>query len=115
MQTSDGPCKPGDFTFPAVNDSNIPGLLGLFTLKRLRPILDTVNNKLYCLGPGDFDLAAAMPPGTECFDLDTAPSGHLLLPITKYAELEKQKANGSLNIDNTPISLLTVTPPGLQK
>ena len=46
--------------------------------------MDLNTNKIYFLGPGDYDLMRAMPPGTDCYQAVEAPSGHLVLPIGEY-------------------------------
>ena len=69
FQQSDGTYTCGEFDTPTLRDSLLPGLLGLTSLKQRRAILDMVNNQLHFLGPGDFDLARALPPGTETYDL----------------------------------------------
>ena len=74
----------GKITTPTVSGSDLPGLLGLQALKRNRTVMDLNTNKIYFLGPGDYDLLRAMPPGTDCYQATEAPSGHLVLPICEY-------------------------------
>ena len=58
-------------------------------------------------GPGDYDLEAMLPPGTDTFQMREAPSGHLLLPCTHYKEIDSQQMKGSLTLDkNQSRSLL---------
>ena len=94
-----------DFDTPTMRDSMLPGLLGLTSMKQRRAILDMVNNQLHFLGPGDFDLLQALPPGTETYDLVEAPSGHLILPCNCYEGFDEQQKNGSLVMDQAPIHL----------
>ena len=75
----------GKITTPTVSGSDLPGLLGLQALKRNRAVMDLNSNKIYFLGPGNYDLLHAMPPGTDCYQAVEAPSGHLVLPICEYA------------------------------
>ncbi len=51
------------------------------------------------MGPGDYDLAKAVPPGSDCIGLKTAPSGHLLLPIDKYDGFDHREQQGGLTGD----------------
>ena len=51
----------------------MPGLLGKLALKRNRAVWDFTTDQLYFLGPGDYDLLRALPPGTDTFQLETAP------------------------------------------
>ena len=60
--------------------SDLPGLLGKLALKRNRAVWDFVRHRLYFMGLGDYDQDKAMPPGTDSFQLETAPSGHSVLP-----------------------------------
>jgi hypothetical protein len=52
-------------------------------MKAKRTIIDTINLKLYMCGPGDTQIIAA--PGTEVFQLEQSPSGHLILPVSDFA------------------------------
>ena len=74
----------GKITTPTVSGSDLPGLLGLQALRKNRAVMDLNTNKIYFLGPGDYDLLRAMPPGTDCYQAAEAPSGHLVLPICEY-------------------------------
>ena len=106
FQKLDGSFHSGSFEAPIVKDSDLPGLLGLTSLKNRRAILDLVTNQLHFLGPGDYDLMTALPPGTDTFQLKHAPSGHLILPCNKFQEFDKEQANGKFTLDQTPITLL---------
>ena len=106
FQKLDGSFHSGSFEAPIVKDSDLPGLLGLTSLKNRRAILDLVTNQLHFLGPGDYDLMTALPPGTDTFQLKHAPSGHLILPCNKFQEFDKEQANGKFTLDQTPIALL---------
>ena len=44
-----------------------------------------MTDALCFMGPGDYELEKAMPPGTDSFQLETAPSGHSVLPCCEYA------------------------------
>ena len=63
---------------------DLPGLLGKQALKTNRAVWDFVTDTLYFMGPGDYELDRAMPPGTDKFQLETAPSGHSVLPCCEY-------------------------------
>jgi hypothetical protein len=70
------------FTAPVISNSEVPALLGLQSLQRQRAVVDTTNRKLYLMGPGGYTINIS--PGSTCYDLREAPTGHLLLPITNY-------------------------------
>ena len=64
----------------------MPGLLGRMALTNNRAVWDFITDKLYFLGPGDYDLLRALPPGTDMFQLERAPSGHSVLPCCEFSE-----------------------------
>ena len=77
---------------PSLENSNTPGLLGLKSLRENRALLDTVNNKLYFVGPGDFQLEKLLPEGTMAFPCEYARSGHMCLPCCEYSgKIDKTK------------------------
>ena len=80
----------GDLRVPAVANSDLPGLLGLTALKKNRAVLDFTTLKLYFCGPNDYELEKGLPEGTDVYQLETAPSGHIVLPCCEY-----QKASTS--------------------
>ena len=126
----------GFITTPTVQSSELPGLLGLAALRNNRAILDFQKMELYFVGPGDYDLQSCLPPGSDGFQLEVAPSGHLVLPCCEYASgtasqdhsltLVTQEGRQSRGIPPPPRgppvlptiiseSLVLTTPPGLQK
>ena len=63
-----------------------------------------------------------LPPGTECFDLQKSTSGHLILPMTHYEELDMTKktvkgftdeAPRALHADEVANKVPVAPPPGL--
>ena len=84
---------------PTVPNSDLPGLLGLQSLRRARTIIDTETNKLYMLGPGDYDIMKVMPPGTTVVQLEESPSGHLMMPCDQYHQFDAEQKNGGLVLD----------------
>ena len=80
----------GNLQVPAVSNSDLPGLLGLTALRNNRAILDFNTLRLHFCGPGDYELEREVPPGTDTYQLETAPSGHIVLPCCEY-----QKASTS--------------------
>ena len=83
MATTDGRSIRGTFLTPTVNgESNLPALPGLKALRE--------NGAILCL----HDLTIAFcgkekpkieyPSGTEIFQLECAPSGHLMLPCSDF-------------------------------
>ena len=60
-------------------------------------IWDFQNMKLYFVGPGEYDLERNLPPGTDVFQLERAPSGHIVLPICEF-EGAPSKPEHTLNL-----------------
>ena len=95
----------GNITIPTVTDSELPGLLGLTALRKNRAILDLNTMKVHFCGPGDYDLQAALPPGTDSIQAEIAPSGHMVVPCCEFDERN--------NTEEHTLTLLS-RPPGLQ-
>jgi hypothetical protein len=74
----------GDYEAATLPNSQVPGLLGLNSLRRKRGLIDTFNNKLYTIGPGGYTLKVS--PGSKVHELHDAPSGHLLLPVSMWKQ-----------------------------
>ena len=74
----------GEVLTPVVDSSSLPGLLGLNALRRNRAVLDFNTLQLHFCGPGNYDLQTGLPPGTESFQCEIAPSGHIVLPCCEY-------------------------------
>jgi hypothetical protein len=81
----------GNFTTPVVANSELPGLLGLKTMRNNRAVLDMVNLQLHFCGPSDINLT--LPSGTKSFQLEISPSGHLVLPCTNFENMHNNPPN----------------------
>ena len=78
--------------------------------------------KMYFAGPGDYDLNRGLPPGTDCFQCELAPSGHMVIPCCEYGNETGQHGSGELTLvtqqrtETSPGSSSSVAgPPGLSK
>jgi hypothetical protein len=85
----------GSSITPMNSGSEFLSLLGLSSLRKNRGIC----------GPGDYELQKAFPPGSDSFQLELAPSGHLVFPC---CELDGEKAVTS---DDFTLSLVTRSQP----
>jgi len=81
----------GTFELPVVPDSELPGLLGLQSMRDRRTILDLNTMQMHLLGPGDYDLLTILPPGSESYQCLTAPSGHMVLPCCAYDGVDRSE------------------------
>ena len=97
LGTDDGKVITGTYEVPTVPKSTLPALLGLTAATECRMLIDTLSQKVYMLGPGDYDLMKALPPGTTCFQCERAHSGHLMLPCAEFSRAASQR--GGLKLE----------------
>ena len=83
LQTDEGESVSGTYTAPTIEDSELPPLLGLRSLKGFKAILDMGSNKLIIPGPAGCEIQRS--PGTVAYDLEVSDSGHLILPIDQVS------------------------------
>ena len=105
LKKEDGTRTDGHFDTPTVPKSMLPGLLGRLALKKNRVVIDFQTDKIYLLGPGDYNLIEHLPPGTDVYQGEIAPSGHLMMPCCEY---ESQRSVGPDN----DVSLVTESKDG---
>ena len=79
-----GKLQNGVFKVPAAEDSDLPGFMGLTALKKNKAILDFNTLTLYFCSDTQYSLGKSLPEGTDQYQLETAPSGHLVLPCCEY-------------------------------
>ena len=105
----------GTVTTPAVGKSDPPGLLGLTALRKNKAIIDFSTLKMYFTGPGNYDLSRALPPGTDRFQCELAPSGHMVIPCCEYGGSAQQRDDGELTLvtRQRPERPVDSAPPGL--
>ena len=82
LVTTDGEHFVDSFTAPTVNDSEIPGLLGIDALKRMDALIRCKTGDMLFLGKGGVKLEVS--PGTKHFQMVEAMSGHWLLPVHNF-------------------------------
>ena len=107
LKTVDGRFLDATYTAPVVNESELPMLLGLQTLRQLRALLDIGKQKLYFLGPDGAEINVG--PGSSEFQLEVSPSGHLVLPISNFDEMAASQQNPQL--DEAVLALTTQQEP----
>jgi hypothetical protein len=90
LPRADGGHSMDKYSSPSVPGSALPALLGLKSLVGHRAVIDCITKKLYLAGPGG--IAIDPSPGTEIFQLEQAPSGHLLLPVNSFGKATRQPA-----------------------
>jgi len=73
--------------------------MGLEALKKNRAVIDFGKMELHFLGPAEYELGHCLPPGTDTFELEIAPSGHLVLPCSEFKSAnDLKKADYSLTL-----------------
>ena len=68
-----------------------PGLLGLRSLQANKTVLQLDADKRMCTfpGPGGYEIKWA--PGAVHIQMESAPSGHYVIPVDSYSELKENK------------------------
>ena len=74
-------------------------------------MIDFGKQELYFLGPGDYELASMLPPGTDDFKLEEAPSGHLVLPCSEFSVDAGKAPSSSLTLIARTVSPAGKPPP----
>ena len=82
LRTVQGTSNEGTFEAPIVPNSELPGLLGLHSMRNARALLDMSTLQLHLCGPGNVQYN--LPPGSDTYQLEIAPSGHLVLPCGEF-------------------------------
>ena len=104
LQKADGSgVTAGSFVTPTIPGSDVPGLLGLGSLRKNRAILDCNTLQIHFCGPEEYDLEKMLPRGTETCALEVAPSGHLVLPCCEYPKDAAKSSSKSA----TPVAMLS--------
>ena len=98
----------GTFDTPTVPHSQLPALLGLNAARESRMLIDTMRNAIYMVGPGDYDLMQALPPGTQQFNCILAPSGHMMIPCAEFPSPTKSDSVGRGRLQLMPQLTLPV-------
>ena len=84
----------GAYTGPVMENSEVPALLGLRTLQGKHAIIDTKRKLLY-VSPDPQDLRAISGSSTTIIKLESAPSGHLLIPCTEFSAAQHKAAKNN--------------------
>ena len=86
----------------SVSDSELPGLMGLNALVKNKAIIDFGKLEMYFAGPGNYDLERSLPPGTDLFACERAPSGHLVVPCCEFGLKEEEDTNSLTLLSREP-------------
>ena len=78
------------FQAPLMPDSEIPAILGRYSLKRHRALIDCRSNTILFIGPGGYELESS--PGTEKHRVHDTPGGRWILPCTEF---DRKKRGGT--------------------
>ena len=63
-----------------------------------RAVIDFDKMLMYFVGPGDYDLSRSLPPGTDCYQCELAPSGHLVIPCCEHDGQTTRHSNEELSL-----------------
>ena len=83
----------GTYTAPCLPNSDVPGLWGILKLELLNAIIDCRKDRraIYLCDDDVDHVDIKYTEKTDVVKLKKAPSGHLLMPITGYANAKKTK------------------------
>ena len=79
--------------------SSVPALWGVKSQVKHRTIVDLVNNKIHLCGPGKVHIDA--PAGSVSMAMEPAMSGHMLVPCTKYQNVDVGKPGISFQVESS--------------
>jgi hypothetical protein len=93
------------YTAATVPKSMLPGLLGLEALRRSRCVLDFTTLQLHMCGPDDVKILHALPQGTDTFQCEITPSGHLAIPCCEPPKqgIAPEKEVRCLTVNTKPL------------
>jgi len=107
-----------EFRAPITPESDVPGFLGLTSLSQKAAFLDTGGKRLILPGPGGIELK--LSPGTLCIQLESSPSGHLLMPVSEFKHFNQSTPKRRVTFMTTESDSYIASadeppwPPGLQ-
>ena len=84
LQDVDGNFHEQEYTAPCLDDSHIPGLMGIKSLKNLDALIRCKTGEMWFLGSGGATIRTS--PGSKHFQMKEARSGHWLLPVSKFGK-----------------------------
>ena len=70
------------FQAPCIRDSNVPGLLGIKSLKAEDALIRCSTGEMWFLGQGGVEIRPS--PGSKHFQMKEAPGGHWILPVSTF-------------------------------
>ena len=82
------------FTAPCLENSGVPGLMGIQSLERNDALIRCKTGEIWFLGQGGVKLEPS--PGSRHFQMRKARSGHWLLPISKFSSKGARSAGITL-------------------
>ena len=87
-----------ELTAPCLENSAVPGLLGIKALKAKGALVRCKTGEMWWLGPGGAEINIS--PGSRHFQMKEAPSGHWLLPISAFRRPKRCWKTGTLFMDD---------------
>ena len=78
---------------PCLDNSNVPGLLGIKALKLEDALIRCRTGEMWFLGSGGVDLRVS--PGTRHFQMREAPGGHWMLPVSQFFAPQPAQSSGA--------------------
>jgi hypothetical protein len=76
-----------EYKAPCVENSGIPGLMGIQSLERNNALIRCRTGEIYFLGEGGAEIRAS--PGSRHFQMKKGKTGHWMLPISNFSDKHK--------------------------
>ena len=78
---------------PCLDNSHVPGLLGIKALKKEDALIRCSTGEMWFLGRGGIDMKFS--PGTRHFQMREAPGGHWMLPVSQFFAPQPAQSSGA--------------------
>lgn len=92
IEENEGETSIHQYQAPAVGGQGreLPALLGLQTMSRMKAVLEMTEGEEYLTFPGPGGYTIDWAPGSRRYKLEKAPSGHLILPCDNFFQAKKE-------------------------
>ena len=84
IEDTDGNFYEESYVAPCIENSGVPGLMGIQSLERNNALIRCRTGEIYFLGEGGCDIRPSL--GSRRFQMVKAKSGHWMLPVTRFRQ-----------------------------
>ena len=91
MVDTDGVYHEEKFRSPCLENSGVPGLMGIRSLERNDALIRCKTGEIWFLGPGGVKIEPS--PGSRHFQMNKSKSGHWQIPISRFRRKQDGKTS----------------------